>query len=100
MSNMYVRELELGGQNPRDGVGLVDRTGIPEETRLGRGVLPTTSRTAGVRVPVCRALAGSPRQTIRPRPAAADQAPGAVGDLSGQGSQRPRLRSAQARATQ
>ena len=60
-SSRSTRWFRRVGQNPRDGVGLLDRTGVPEEARLGRGVLPGGGRAARLRVPVRGPLAGSRR---------------------------------------
>ena len=45
-------------------MGLLDRSGVPEEARLGRGVLPGGGRAARVRVPVRGALAGPEDQGL------------------------------------
>ena len=81
-------------------MGLLDRSGVPEEARLGRGVLQGGGRAARVRLPVRGALARSQGEGLRPRPAAADQGPGAVGALPRRGARRSRLRPAQAGAAE
>src|SRR5262245_9364169 len=81
-------------------MGLLDRTGIPEQARLGRGVLQGRGRTARVRLPVRGPLARSARQGLCPRPATPDQGPGAVGDLPRRGAGRSWVRPAEAGATE
>ena len=82
------------------GLGLLHRSGVPEEARLGRGVLPGGGRAARLRLPVRGPLAGPEDQGAGQGPAGPGQGPGPVGDLPRRGARRPRLRPAQARPAQ
>ena len=73
-----------------DGLGLLDRPGVPEEARLGGGVLPRGGRAARLRVPVRGPLEGPEDQGAGQGPPGPGQGAGPVGDLPRRGARRAR----------
>ena len=84
----------------RRGLGLLDRSRIPEEARLGRGVLQGGGGTPRVRVPLRRAIEGPEDPGAGQEPARPGEGAGPVGDVPRRGARWPRLRTAQARSAQ